>query len=80
MSEVTMSVTDNGPGIDPIRRDDVFQPFFTTKPAEGGKGLGLFIAREVARYHKAELELSEVESDSGALNTFVLHLGKVIAQ
>lgn len=77
-SDFTISVTDNGPGIDPVRRADIFQPFYSTKPDEG-KGLGLFISREVAKYHKADLELSDVRGEHENLHTFILHLGKVAA-
>jgi signal transduction histidine kinase len=39
--------TDNGPGIDPADREDVFRPFFTRKPPGKGKGLGLYISEPV---------------------------------
>ncbi|MDA7979454.1 MAG: HAMP domain-containing histidine kinase [Pirellulales bacterium] len=69
--------SDNGPGISPDRIDDVFQAFVTTKPPGHGKGLGLFIAREVASYHDASLYLSDDDVNSeGNLNTFVLDLKK----
>lgn len=68
--------SDNGPGIPPARKEEVFQPFVTTKPPGEGKGLGLYIAREVARYNDAILTLAdEVTSRSGHLNTFILSLG-----
>ena len=52
-------VTDNGPGVDPSRRDEVFQPFITTKPPGDGKGLGLYISQEIAKYHGAEIAMSD---------------------
>jgi signal transduction histidine kinase len=68
---------DNGPGINPDRREEVFQAFVTTKPPGQGKGLGLFISREIAIYHDALLYLSEEDFNSeGKLNTFVLDLEK----
>lgn len=75
----TVSVTDNGPGITQDRRNSVFEPFVTTKPPGKGKGLGLFIAREIARYHKASLELVDEPRKDGTLCTFVLNLGSVAA-
>ena len=70
-----ISVNDNGPGVAPAMKGRVFEAFFTTKPAGQGKGLGLFIGREIARYHGAELYLAESEwGEDGACNTFVLTL------
>lgn len=43
--QVTLTVADNGPGIDPALGDDVFSPFVTGKPE--GLGLGLGIARDI---------------------------------
>ncbi len=70
-----LRVTDNGPGVLESFKERIFQPFFTTKPPGLGKGLGLFIARDVARYHDATLTLSdEQRSEPGRYNTFVLSL------
>jgi signal transduction histidine kinase len=76
---VSVSVTDNGPGIDPDRRESIFEPFVTTKPAGEGKGLGLFISREVAKYHKASFDLADAADDDGQYRTFILNLGNVSA-
>jgi signal transduction histidine kinase len=72
-----LSFTDNGPGIDPQRSEEIFLPFVTLKPSGEGKGLGLYIAREIATYHDAELYLSELPTvHARKLNTFVFSLGK----
>ena len=42
---------DNGPGIDKAIRNDVFKPFFTTKPVGQGTGLGLYICHEIVAKH-----------------------------
>jgi two-component system osmolarity sensor histidine kinase EnvZ len=59
---VTIFVDDDGPGIAPEHRDDVFRPFHRLDEArnqdEGGSGLGLAIARDVARSHGGEITLS----------------------
>ena len=70
-----LSVTDNGPGIAQDMKNRVFEAFFTTKPAGQGKGLGLFIGREIANYHGADLYLADpVGSEDSTCNTFVLTL------
>lgn len=55
---------DNGPGISPGNRALVFQPFFSTRRAEGGTGMGLDIARAMLEAHGGGIAL--IDSDSGA--------------
>ena len=50
-----ITVTDNGPGIPPTVADKIFEPFYSTK--ENGTGLGLAVAKTVARVHGASLTL-----------------------
>jgi signal transduction histidine kinase len=73
----SFTVEDNGPGVTDDRRERIFQPFMTTKPAGQGRGLGLYIARDLAEYHKWTLamdpELGRVRS--GRTNMFVLDMG-----
>jgi signal transduction histidine kinase len=45
----TITVTDNGCGMDEATRERVFEPFFTTR--RGGNGLGLATSREIVREH-----------------------------
>jgi signal transduction histidine kinase len=66
--------SDNGPGIAPERNEEVFLPFFSTKPFKIGKGLGLYISREIAEYNGARLYLSDSKNRMGNLNVFVLEL------
>ena len=48
-SGTRIEVFDNGPGIDADRREDVFQPFYTTRA--DGNGIGLSFARQVVVAH-----------------------------
>ncbi|MFW5917719.1 MAG: PAS domain-containing protein [Halorubrum sp.] len=50
-------VVDDGPGIDPDHREDVFETGFTTR--EGGTGYGLDIVREVVESHGWDVELRD---------------------
>jgi two-component system osmolarity sensor histidine kinase EnvZ len=58
---VDILVDDDGPGIPPGERDHVFQPFIrldsSRNPTTGGIGLGLTIARDVARSHGGDVRL-----------------------
>jgi signal transduction histidine kinase len=72
-----MEYTDNGPGIQPSLRDEVFKAFFSTKGKSRRQGLGLYIARDCATHHGGQLYLSdERRVQRGRLNTFVLEIPK----
>ena len=67
-----ISVSDNGNGIPQTAMDKIFQPFFTTKPAGQGTGLGLSMSYEiVTKGHKGELK---VENNPGGGVTFTIIL------
>jgi signal transduction histidine kinase len=53
--QVRFDVTDNGPGLGPGGAARVFEPFYSTKTAQGGTGLGLSMARDIIRAHGGTL-------------------------
>jgi hypothetical protein len=61
--QLTVTIDDDGPGIPPERREDVFKPFYRLDDArnldESGTGLGLSIARDIARAHGGDVMLHE---------------------
>jgi signal transduction histidine kinase len=67
--EVTVAVSDTGPGIEPEAEERVFRPFWSGDG--GGTGLGLTIARELAFALGGRLEL---DSEPGRGSRFVLVL------
>jgi signal transduction histidine kinase len=56
---VTLAVTDNGPGVAAADRDRLFEPFFTTRRADGGTGLGLAIARSLVEAHGGQIGIAD---------------------
>ncbi|HET9087428.1 MAG TPA: ATP-binding protein [Acidobacteriaceae bacterium] len=50
-SEVCVSISDDGPGISAEDQLHLFEPFFTSKPAGVGTGLGLGIAKKIVTSH-----------------------------
>jgi signal transduction histidine kinase len=72
-----VEVSDNGPGIEAARAEEVFRPFVTSKPPSEGKGLGLYIAQELAKYHGCSLSLSPKKGPNKTLNTFVLDVTQI---
>lgn len=63
---VRISVSDNGSGIDPMLRGQIFNPFFTTK-GERGTGLGLWTSRGIIVRHEGTIRVrsSTAEGRSG---------------
>lgn len=59
-----ITLADDGPGVPPADAVRVFEPFFTSKRAQGGTGLGLAIARSLIEANRGSLLL--VPSPSGA--------------
>ena len=72
-SGVEVIVSDNGPGIPSEILGRVFDPFFSTKPAGQGTGLGLFLAYGIVGDHRGRIEAKNGEA--GAL--FVVALPAV---
>lgn len=67
-----IAIVDNGPGMEPETRKHIFEPFYTTKPAGGGTGLGLSVAYNiVTEKHNGKIE---VESISSVGTKFVVSL------
>lgn len=62
-------IKDNGPGIPQDIADQIFVPFFTTKPS--GSGIGLALCRQILHLHKGTLTL---ESEPGYGASFILKI------
>lgn len=56
---VIFTVDDNGPGVPEAEREKIFEPFYSTKQAEGGTGLGLSKAKQLANRLGGQLQVSE---------------------
>ena len=67
-------IRDNGTGIPEKLTDKIFDPLFTTKPADAGTGLGLSISYDiVVQEHKGEIR---VETEEGKYTEFIIILPK----
>jgi signal transduction histidine kinase len=54
--------------------DKIFQPFFTTKPAGQGTGLGLYMSYDIVKAHGGEIK---VETKEGEFTEFVIQIPTV---
>ncbi len=68
---VDLRVEDNGAGIPAAQLTKVFDPYFTTKQAASGTGLGLYITKKVIEDHNGSIK---VESTPGAGTIFTIRL------
>ena len=68
---VRCSIMDNGWGIPVQQREQIFSPYFTTKPADKGTGLGLAVVRQVVAEYNGQILL---ESQVGTGTTFTVVL------
>lgn len=68
---VTISIADNGCGIEPDVHDKVFEPFFTTKKQGEGSGLGLDIVKKIIDKHNGKIAF---QSELGKGTEFTVEL------
>lgn len=70
-NQVSLTVSDLGPGIPPEHRNKLFDPFFTTKEEGKGTGLGLSTSYGIVQSHGGAIA---VYSEPGEGATFTVHL------
>ncbi len=68
---ICIRVVDDGPGIPPQTREEIFDPFFSTK--KDGTGLGLSLAARIVEGHRGELTLVD-SSEPGRGSEFAIEL------
>ncbi|MFY0607171.1 MAG: hypothetical protein JXR10_10665 [Cyclobacteriaceae bacterium] len=69
---IQVIIQDNGPGIPESIREKIFQPFFTTKAAGSGTGLGLSLSYDIVT--KGHGGTISVESEEGKGTKFIIEL------
>lgn len=66
-----LSVKDNGPGIDPLNHERIFERFERANDVTSGLGLGLYITKQIVSLHKGRIH---VESELGKGTNFIVEL------
>jgi signal transduction histidine kinase len=74
---VEISIRDSGTGIPPEVKEKIFNPFFTTKPAGEGTGLGLSLSYDiVVKQHGGSIQ---VDTQPGEFTEFKVILPRMAA-
>ena len=68
---IAVKIEDNGCGISKEQKEQLFDPFYTTKSS--GTGLGMSIVHQIVSDHKGHID---VKSKEGKGTTFIVHLPK----
>jgi signal transduction histidine kinase len=77
-NKVEIRIRDNGTGIPQDVKEKMFNPFFTTKPAGEGTGLGLSMSHDiVVKQHGGKID---VNTEPGAFTEFIITLPRTAAQ
>jgi two-component system, NtrC family, nitrogen regulation sensor histidine kinase NtrY len=71
--QIGIAITDNGCGVAQASIDQIFVPFFSTKP--GGSGIGLSLARQIALAHGGRIDV-EPRRSGGSVFTFILPVSR----
>jgi signal transduction histidine kinase len=69
--QAEIRIKDNGDGIPQDVIDKIFNPFFTTKPADKGTGLGLAISNDIVRQHGGAIR---VDTKPGQFTEMILEI------
>jgi signal transduction histidine kinase len=69
-NQVAVSITDSGEGIAAEIKDRIFEPFFTSKPAGEGSGLGLDIVKQIVEKHEGKIVVASKPGET----TFTIFL------
>ena len=70
---VRLSVQDTGPGIPPEHFERIFKPFFTTKPAGKGTGLGLAVVQSVVARHNGTVWVESKPEEGATFHVVLPH-------
>ena len=76
-SHITVTISDDGPGIPEDQQGKIFEPFFTTKETEKGTGLGLWVSYNIMEKMGGIITL---KSEKGEGSTFTVQIPVVLPE
>lgn len=78
VSRPFLRISDNGPGVDASVEANLFEPFITLKPRGTGRGLGLFISKQILESMGCSIALLHEQNAYGRRHVFEIDLSGVI--
>ena len=66
---ISVSISDNGPGIPANEREKIFEPFYSGK--EGGTGLGLSISQKIVKSYSGKITVSESNNGGACVSIYL---------
>jgi two-component system NtrC family sensor kinase len=70
--QVRVSIADTGTGMDRETQKKIFQPFYSTKGFEPGRGLGMAQVYSIIRDHRGKIYIKKSETGKGTVMEFTL--------
>jgi PAS domain S-box-containing protein len=78
---VVLEIEDDGPGIPDEMRDQIWEPFWTTKGLGAGTGLGLAVVRDIIGSHGGEISMARCNGEGARIGArFVIRLPALCCQ
>ncbi|MCF8242951.1 MAG: PAS domain S-box protein [Melioribacteraceae bacterium] len=76
-NDVHIEIRDEGEGMDEETKARIFQPFFTTKGFETGRGLGMSGAYSIIHEHDGEISIKESSKENGTTILIILPVKEI---
>ncbi len=73
-SQLVITISDNGCGMNKVTQESIFEPFYTTKDISSGTGLGMSVSLEVIEAHQGSISVSS-ELEQGSTIIIQLPIG-----
>jgi signal transduction histidine kinase len=67
---IALTVSDTGSGIPPEMMERIYEPFFSTHPGEGIRGLGLAIVQDIVKAHAGSIEIESLPGEGTTITLF----------